>query len=165
MPNYNNNFGYGNGYPYGMPYQPYNYQYNNPFPSNNNGQNYQQNNQQVGSQQPQMNQYAFVNGIEGAKSFQLAPNQTILLMDSDSPLCYMKSSNGVGQSTLRYFKLTEVSENDLKSSTQQPQVNTNDYVLKADFEALSQKVNTLLGKVEKTNRNENLKGNKENKNE
>ena len=133
MPNYN----YG-GYPYGMPYQPY-----TPQPN-------QQSN--MYQQQPQLNQYAFVNGIEGAKSFQLQPNQTILLMDSDSPLCYMKTANGVGQSTLRYFRLTEIKEDELKN-TSQP-VN-NDYVLKADFDILSNKVNDLLSKLEKSKESEN----------
>ena len=59
------------------------------------------------------NVYAFVNGIEGAKSFQIMPNQTVLLMDSDNPVCYMKTANAMGQATLRYFKLVEVSEQDL----------------------------------------------------
>lgn len=72
-------------------------------------------------------------------------------MDSDNPICYMKTANGVGQSTLRYFKLTEVNENELKN-TNQP-VN-NDYVLKADFDVLNKKVNDLLDKLEKPKENE-----------
>lgn len=71
-----------------------------------------------GNQPPvQQNTYAFVNGIEGAKSYILQPNQTVLLMDSERPVCYMKQSNGLGQSTLRYFKLVEVSESELKGET------------------------------------------------
>ena len=63
--------------------------------------------------QPRTNIYAFVNGIEGAKSYQMMPNQTVLLMDSDSPVCFMKTSNAMGQSTLRYFKLIETTEKEL----------------------------------------------------
>ena len=63
--------------------------------------------------QPRTNVYAFVNGIEGAKSYQMMPNQTVLLMDSDNPICYMKTSNSIGQSTLRFFKLLETTEQDL----------------------------------------------------
>ena len=155
MANYNN---YGN-YPYGNIYQPYSYPYGNIYQPNN----IPQNNQGQPSQQPQLNQYAFVNGIEGAKSFQLGPNQTILLMDSDSPICYMKSSNSVGQSTLRYFRLTEVNENDLKTNNQQPQVDTSNYVLKSDFEVLSKRLDDLSRKIEKPVKNENLKANKEDK--
>lgn len=130
-----------NNYPYGAYYPNYGYGYNQP-----NNQNAPQNNQ--GNQQPQMNQYAFVNGIEGAKSFQLGPNQTVLLMDSDSPVCYMKSSNGVGQSTLRYFKLTEVKESDLRGPSMQPDKSA-DYVTKNEFNELSNRFEELLEKVNK----------------
>ena len=144
MPNYNNSFG---GYTYGMPYQPYMSQAQQSQPNLNNM--YQQ-------QQAQMNQYAFVNGIEGAKSFQLAPNQTMMLMDSDSPVCYMKSSNSMGQSTLRYFKLTEVTENDLRAqSTQQAAKSNVDYALKTDIDILSNRLDELAKKVEKTYRKDN----------
>ena len=128
---YNN---YGN-YPYGSPYQ-------SPYYHPNVTQNNQVN------QQPQMNQYAFVNGIEGAKSFQLNSNQTILLMYSDSPVCYMKTSNGVGQSTLRYFKLTEVTEADLKAQSI-PNDKSIEYVTKNEFKELSNRFEELLEKINK----------------
>ena len=146
MPNYNNPYG---GYPYGVPYQPYQY---GSYPNFGQQASPQMNNQQ----QSQTNQYAFVNGIEGAKSYQLQPNQSILLMDSDGPLCYMKSANGMGQSTLRYFKLMEVSENDLRNNSQS-RINSNDYVLRTDFEVLSKKVDSLLNKSEKPFKKENTK--------
>ena len=150
MPSYNNNYGFG-GYPYGMPYQPIPPQtQQNPQP------NYNAMYQNQQPQQPQMNQYAFVNGVEGAKSFQLAPNQTIMLMDSDSPVCYMKTSNSVGQSTLRYFKLTEVSENDLKAQAQpEKKEDMSNYVLKSDFDLLSKRLDELSKKFEKPYKKEN----------
>lgn len=115
MANYNNPYGYGN-------YNSYN--------SNNNIY-----------QQSQLNHYAFVNGIEGAKSFQLQPNQNIMLMDSDNPICYMKQTNNIGQATLRYFKLVEVSEQELRNANQVP--SNNEYVLKSDFDALVKRINEL----------------------
>ena len=87
-------------------------------------------------QKAQTNTYAFVNGVEGAKSFIVQPNQTILLMDSDAPICYMKQSNGLGQASLRYFKLVEVKEEDLKK----PQ---NDDM--ADFKARLEAIEKKLG--------------------
>ena len=129
-----------NNYPYGSYYTNYGYGYNQP-------NNHVPQNNQI-NQQPQLNQYAFVNGIEGAKSFQLNPNQTVLLMDSDSPICYMKTSNGVGQSTLRYFKLTEVTEADLKTQNSQPDKSM-DYVTKNEFKELSNRFEELLEKVNK----------------
>lgn len=172
MPSFNNNFGMN--YPYGMPYQPFGYPYGNNYQNNGNYQNNNQgmpqnNNQPMNNQQPQLNQYAFVNGIEGAKSFQLSPNQSILLMDSDNPLCYMKSSNGVGQSTLKYFRLTEVSESELKSEVNpKPVVKeefTKDYVLKTDFEQFAKKVDNFIKQFEKAPKNEDFKRNKVNRNE
>ena len=85
--------------------------------------------------QRQQNTYAFVNGIEGAKSYVVQPNQTILLMDSDAPMCYMKQSNGLGQSSLRYFKLVEVTEEDLKKP-----VNDEMESFKTRLEALEKKL-------------------------
>ena len=148
MANYNNPYGNYNPYgysPFGNNYQPNNYPQNNP-------QGYPQSNQQL-------NQYAFVNGIEGAKSYQLQPNQSIMLMDSDNLVCYMKQTNSIGQATLRYFKLTEVSENDLKAPAQ-PQLDANNYVLKSDFNELSKRLDNLYKKLEKPVKNENFKGNK-----
>ena len=62
MPNFGP-MGYGS-YPYQNMYQQN--QYATPFQT---------------QPQPQVNQYAFVNGIEGAKSFQVAPGKTVLLVD------------------------------------------------------------------------------------
>lgn len=94
--------------------------------------------------QQQYKQYAFVNGIEGAKSFQVSPNQTMLLMDSDNPICYMKTSDSIGQASLRYFKLEEIDENTIKLMNQ-PKPDPN-YVLKADFEKLVAKIDQLINK-------------------
>ena len=93
-------------------------------------------------QQPQ-NTYAFVNGIEGAKSYPMQPNQTVMLMDSDNPIAYMKQSNGMGQSTIKYFKLVETSEEALKGTKP-----ATEYVTKADFDELSKKVASLFEKKE-----------------
>lgn len=79
MQNFNNYNPYGN---YG--YQP----------------NYNQYQQQPTYQAPQpaqMNLYAFVDGIEGAKAYQVKANSTMLLMDSQQPICYKKSVNHLGQ--------------------------------------------------------------------
>ena len=113
--------------PYPNPYMPrtgygFGNQYNQPQP------------------QPQTNTYAFVNGIEGAKSFPMAPNQTVMLMDSDNPIAYMKTSNGMGQASIKYFKLVETSEAELKGSAK-PAV---EYVSRSDFDALRKQVEELL---------------------
>ena len=117
-----------------MPYNPYNpYQPYTPQPS-------------YGFQQPQQNTYAFVNGIEGAKSYPMQPNQTVMLMDSDNPIAYMKQSNAMGQATIKYFKLVETTEEELRGKPKEQA----SYVTKSDFDALSKKVESLLAK-EKSN--------------
>lgn len=60
------------------------------------------------------NTYAFVNGLEGAKAYPMSPNQMILLMDSDSPVCFKKQSDNTGKATLQCFKLEEITEEELK---------------------------------------------------
>ncbi len=133
------NYNYSN-YPYGMPYYSMPQSYNN---MNNN------NIMQNSMQQPQANNYFYVNGIIGAKSFQMQPNQTVMLMDSDSPMCYMKQTNSMGQATLRYFKLVEVTEDDLKTA-QTPGVQPNvEYALKSDLEALNKKMDEISSRFEK----------------
>lgn len=125
-----------NNYPYGAYYPNYSYGYNQP---NNAPQN---------NQQQQLNQYAFVNGIEGAKAFQMPCNQTMLLMDSDKPIVFMKSTDNLGKASIRYFKLIEVTEADLKGQNVQVDKSV-DYVTKNEFKELSNRFEELLEKVNK----------------
>ena len=98
-------------------------------------------------QPQQYKQYACVNGIEGAKAFQVMPNQTMLLMDSDKPIVFMKTSDSMGKASLRYFTLTEMNEEEVVKQYQpKPPV---EYVSKADFDALSEKMNNILSLLEK----------------
>lgn len=132
-----------------MPYNPF-----SPYPQNPYGQpmyGFSQPQQPQIPQAPQYpqneNVYAFVNGVEGAKSYQVRPNQSVMLMDSEQPLCYMKSANALGQATLRYFRLTEISESDAKGAS--APAPTPDYVAKADFNALAKRVDELSRQLKK----------------
>lgn len=102
---------------------------NNYYPPNN----YQQ------PRQPIMNQYVFVNGVDGAKAYNLMPNQTILLMDNDSPFVYMKTANQLGQTTIRYFKLVETSEDEAKGVKE-----NKDYVSRNEFDEMKKKIDKIL---------------------
>jgi hypothetical protein len=58
---------------------------------------------------PQINQgLLWVSGEVGAKSYLVAPNSTVLLMDSDSQRFYLKSADNAGMPSLRIFEYTEV---------------------------------------------------------
>ena len=96
--------------------------------------------------QPQ-NVYAFVNGLEGAKSYIVPANQTVLLMDSEQPVCYMKTANALGQGTLRYFKLTEVGEADVRTPIS-PVAPQGEYVTKEEFDSLVKRIEKLEPKGE-----------------
>jgi len=88
-------------------------------------------------QQPRTNQYAFVNGFEGAKAFQVQPNQMVMLLDSDNPIVYKKTANSLGQCTIEAFNLVPIKE----------EVKTNDeYVSKAEFDALVKRIDELTKK-------------------
>ena len=59
--------------------------------------------------QPQINQgLLWVSGEVGAKSYLVAPNSTVLLMDSDASRFYLKSADQSGMPSLRIFEYTEV---------------------------------------------------------
>ena len=99
-------------------------------------------------QPSQTSTYAFVNGVEGAKSYMVAPNQSVMLMDSEQPLCYMKQANSIGQSTVRYFKLIEINESDARNMTSPTIKALNEnYVSKEDFNALKTQIEELVKKL------------------
>ena len=92
----------------------------------------------------QMQQYGmstngitWVQGIEGAKAYQLYPSSNVLLMDSDSnDTFYIKTSDNIGMCSLRKFKYSEV--------TDEPKINVDmsQYVTKSELEKL---LNDMLG--------------------
>lgn len=53
----------------------------------------------------------WVQGEAGAKSYLVAPNSTVLLMDSDSSRFYLKSADSAGMPSLRVFEYKELSQN------------------------------------------------------
>ena len=119
----------------------YNQNFNSPY-GYPNYPNYQNNN---------MNYYSVVNGLEGAKSFQLMANQTMLLMDSTKPIVYKKTANGLGQTSLECYKLVKVSEQEVVGEDKpQPQV---EYALKSDILSLQKKIDALSKKLKKEDKN------------
>ncbi len=56
------------------------------------------------------NNIIWVQGIEGAKAWQLAPNSMAILLDSEAEgKMYIKVSDNIGMSSLRVFNYTETS--------------------------------------------------------
>lgn len=90
--------------------------------------------------QQQNNGITWVQGIEGAKAWQLSPNSNAILMDSENDgRFYIKISDNVGMCTLRIFDYKEVTTN---QPVAQPQIDLSEYVKKSELEAL---INSMLG--------------------
>lgn len=67
--------------------------------------------------QPQNNGINWVQGIEGAKAWQLEPNSNVMLLDSENDgKFYIKTSDNVGMCTLRTFEFVEVTNAPTNSS-------------------------------------------------
>lgn len=122
-----------------MPFNPYYGYFPNPIPAQG-GYGYPQ--YQQPQPQAQQNVYAFVNGVEGAKSYQMQPSQTVMLLDSESPVAYLKTSNGMGQSTLKYYRLVETSEEELRGGFAS-QKQSAEYATKEELSSLSKRVEEL----------------------
>lgn len=101
------------------------------------------NNQQA--QPPQTNQgLLWVQGEAGAKSYLVAPNTTVLLMDSEGSRFYLKSTDNAGMPSLRIFEYAEVVQ-DTSQAPQNAQTDLDDkYVTRAEYDALSGKYAEIL---------------------
>ena len=88
-------------------------------------------------QQPN-NGILWVQGIEGAKAWQLSPNSNVILLDSENDgRFYIKISDAVGMCTLRSFEYTEIT-----NQPASPSLDLSDYVKKSELEQL---LNSMLG--------------------
>lgn len=73
-----------------------------------------------------------VNGMDGAKAYQMSNNSTVALFDGNDDVFYVKTTDGAGFPTIRTFRFTEVKE-------VQP-VDTNEYISREEFEMFRQEV-------------------------
>lgn len=88
--------------------------------------NPQMNNQQIYSQE-QIQNLIRVNGIDGAKTYQMPANSTVALFDCNEDIMYIKTTDGAGFPSIRTFAFTEVKE-------QNKPVQQIDYISREEFE-------------------------------
>lgn len=97
-------------------------------------------------QQPQSFQQntniTFVNGIEGAKAYQVSPNSSVLLMDSDNSKFYVKSTDGLGVAKLTSYCFLEEGNSPTESSSSAVAVEGVS-LKKEDVDALMNRLNEL----------------------
>lgn len=96
--------------------------------------------------QNQNNRIVWVNGIEGAKAYQIEPNSNILLLDSDiEGRMYIKTCDNIGMCNLRIFSYQE-----LQPNTQSQQIDTTNFVTKDEMQAaINQALQNVQPKAEK----------------
>ena len=110
---------------------------------------------QVGTQmslpQPQVNQgLLWVSGEVGAKSYLVAPNSTVLLMDSDSSRFYLKSADNAGMPSLRIFEYTEVTstpQNALQGANSDFKELDGKYVTREEYEGLKRQYESIMERL------------------
>lgn len=85
------------------------------------------NNQQF-FQQEQPQNLIRVNGIDGAKAYQMTANSTVALFDANNDILYVKSTDGAGFPSIRTFSFVEMKPED---KTQEPK---HEYISREEFE-------------------------------
>lgn len=86
----------------------------------------------------------WVQGESGAKSYLVAPNTTVLLMDSESNKFYLKSSDVSGMpQPLRVFEYTEKTGQQTQKAA--PDVDFAEYVTKREFDEFKTALKSSFG--------------------
>ena len=87
----------------------------------------------------------WVQGESGAKSYLVAPNTTVLLMDSESQRFYLKSSDASGMPLpLRIFEYTEKAQNAPNPASGAQSIDLSSYATKAEFDAFKGEIDGIL---------------------
>lgn len=125
--------------------------YNNPFPVNYQ-QYYPQQYQapavanQQNNQQSQNSGIIWVQGEAGAKSYLVAPNQTVQLWDSENQVIYLKSADGSGMPSIKTLDYTI---RDAQASTEAQKAAEGKYISKDELKSLQDDLESLRHDVEK----------------
>lgn len=114
---------------------------------------------QVGAQmslpQPQVNQgLLWVSGEIGAKSYLVAPNSTVLLMDSDAQRFYLKSADNAGMPSLRIFEYSEVTnvpQNAPQALNTDLKELDSKYVKREEYECLKSQYESIMERLDSIN--------------
>lgn len=103
---------------------------------------------QAQQQQQNNNSLIWVQGETGAKSYLVAPNSTVLLMDSENQRFYLKSSDASGMPLpLRIFEYTEKAQNASNNASVAQTMDLSSYATKAELETLKNEIESILKDV------------------
>ncbi len=74
-----------------------------------------------------------VTGYDGAKAYQMPPNSTTALFDSNDDLMYIKTTDGAGFPTIRTFRFEELRQTQMS-------VSNGDFISREEFEEFKTEV-------------------------
>ena len=129
-----------------------NYSYNpyvNPYNAPYGGQQMQQQMYQPQMQQPPQapqqasSGFVWVDNIQEAANYIVAPNCAVQLWDRNSPCVYLKTADAAGKPTMQIFDLVERKQ---QPTAQTQTATTADYVTRAEFAELRKAVDALTAK-------------------
>lgn len=104
-------------------------------------QNYQLNTQQAN------NGIVWVQGEAGARAYPVAAGNSVMLLDSESPVFYIKSTDNTGMPTpLRIFDFTERTQTAIQTTPAAPTLE-NDFATKADLQELRNIIQDLEKRI------------------
>ncbi len=133
MPNNYNNYNWNqNSNLMGMQSYSNPYQYNNYINRQYQSQPNTQQQQQVYSSS--QNNLIWVKGKQNARSMQLPPNSTVILLDSEVGKFYIKTTDDIGLGKLRVFSYIEQPDQDSNNNTVTPDLDLSNYVTKEQLQ-------------------------------
>lgn len=119
------------------PYYPY-------YPTQNNAF---QNVGNVGVNQPNVqSSLIWVQGINAAKSYPVAPNTSVPLFDSEANVVYIKSADASGMPSIKILDYT-VRDNEPRKAESAPQA---DFVTHNELADIQKEIDALKAKLERT---------------
>ena len=92
-------------------------------------------------QQSYQNNIIWVKGKENARSMQIPPNSTVILLDSEVGKFYIKTTDDIGLGKLRVFSYVEEPDNDsVNTSSSVPNIDLSNYVTKTELEEIVKEI-------------------------
>lgn len=91
----------------------------------------------------------WVSGEAGAKSYLVAPNNSVVLFDSEGQTIYIKSADATGMPSIKVLDYTvrETAKNGANSPVPASVGKSTDYATKDDLRALSDRIDALKAKM------------------
>ena len=94
-----------------------------------------------------------VKGIAGARAFVIPPSSSVVLMDTDSSVFYVKTTDANGLETVKAYDFTE-------KEVDTPELSADKFVLKSDFDKFSEKVDEFMKSITAQNAEKSPRGGK-----